>query len=640
MCLHKFLATLLAVPLLLALSLPALSQEASVIVPLEDIWADLKLAGQPAGYYHEKTERDEGGRILTFVETIVVINRLNSRVEIRTKSEYTESKDAQLLAIKSETSSSKQSTLMEVTVRDGSLLVRTTSGGKSYDRKVPYTGTLLGPEAARRAVLAGLKLPGDTISLQIFVPELGSVASVTRKAIGTEKLMIEGKQLSGLRVEDVIEKLPGKTNVWLDRAGRLLRQVQESPFGEVDIMRTVQKPTLADRLPVNPLPTEAYSRAVARANIRLPYERSIEQMKIRITHRKPELGWPDLEADNQRVLEKSPESLVLEIRRPTPRTTERGPLKSSSELAPFLGANPLIQSDDTGVKNILREIGSLDSDVFQASLALQRWTAENMKFDSGIAVASASEVARDRKGTCFGYSVLLGSLARAAGIPSRIKMGYVYASGIWGGHAWVEVLVGKDWIPIDAAVYSPGPADAARFSAFTSSLEEGISTGIGALAQLYGNVDIQILEYTLKGRCVTVPVDAPPYVTTDNTYRNQWLGLTVVKPDSFRFTRLDAVWPDYTIVAMDGPQHQTVEIQKLPYSPRSGTEPASYLRQVGITGVQKRVRVSDFLGLETSSPEDAGLSFVDEDQVWIVRAKGTDAPSVLHEVAFRMTLSR
>jgi Transglutaminase-like superfamily len=639
MCLHKSSTTLLAVLLLLALSLPALSQEASIIAPLEDIWADLKLAGQPAGYYHEKTERDEVGRILTLVETIVVINRLNSRVEIRTKSEYIKSKDAQLIAIKSETSSSKQSTLMEVTVGDGLLLIRTTSGGKSYDRKVPYTGTLLGPETVRRVVLAGLKLPGDTISLQIFVPELGSVASVTRKAIGTDKLMIEGKQLSGLRVEDVIEKLPGKTNVWLDSAGKLLRQVQESPFGEVDIIRTVQKPIQADQLSVNTLPTEAYSRAVARANIRLPHERLIEQMKIRITHRKPELGWPDLETDNQRVLEKTPESLILEIWRPTPKTKEREPLESRAELAPFLAANPLLQSDDMEVKRILREIGKLDSDVFQSSLALQRWTAENMKFDSGIAVVSASEVARDRKGTCFGYSVLLGSLARAAGIPSRFKMGYVYASGIWGGHAWVEVLVRNDWIPIDAAAYSPGPADAARFSAFTSSLEQGISTGIGALAQLYGNVDIQILEYTLKGRRVTVPAGAPPYVTTDNTYRNQWLGLTVVKPDSFRFTRLEAVWPDCTVVEMEGPKHQKVEVRKLPYSPQNGTDPAVYLRQAGISGVQKRKRVSDFRGLETNSPEDAGLSFVDEDEVWIVRVKGADAPSVLHEVAFRMKLS-
>jgi hypothetical protein len=248
--------------------------------------------------------------------------------------------------------------------------------------------------------------------------------------------------------------------------------------------------------------------------------------------------------------------------------------------------NGIPRSDDLGVQGIVREIAMLDSDVFQSSLILQKWTAENMKFDTGIAVASASEVARDRKGTCFGYSVLLGSLARAAGIPSRFRMGYVYVSGIWGGHAWVEVLVGGDWIPIDAAAYFPGPADAARFSAFTSSLEEGISTQIGALMQLNGNLDIQILEYTLRGRRTIVPVDAKPYVVNNNTYRSPWLGLTVVKPNSFQFTKLDAFWPDDTIVAMEGPQHQTVEIQKGGFS--TEYETAAHLRGSEIPGIQKK----------------------------------------------------
>jgi hypothetical protein len=127
-----------------------------------------------------------------------------------------------------------------------------------------------------------------------------------------------------------------------------------------------------------------------------------------------------------------------------------------------------------------------------------------MKFDAGIAVAPASEVVRDRRGTCFGYAMLLGSLARAAGIPSRVRMGFAYAHGVWGGHAWVDVLVGEEWIAMDAALESPGAADAARFSFFTSALEEGALAGVGALARLYGNVEIQILEYTLHGQRVSV----------------------------------------------------------------------------------------------------------------------------------------
>jgi hypothetical protein len=372
---------------------------------------------------------------------------------------------------------------------------------------------------------------------------------------------------------------------------------------------------------------------------RLPHERSIERMKIRIVHRKPELGWPDLETENQRVLVKTPESLVLEIWRPTPNSRASRPVQSNPELAPFLAANPLLQSDDAGVQSILHQVVGLDSDVFRSSLALQKWTAENMQFDTGIAVASASEVARDRKGTCFGYSVLLGSLARAAGIPSRFKMGYVYVDGIWGGHAWIEVLVGNDWIPIDAAAYSPWPADAARFSAFNSSLAEGLSTQMGALMQLYGSLDIQIIEYTLNGRRVAVPPDAKPYAVNGNTYRNPWLGLTVEKPDSLQFTKLDAVWPDYTIVAMEGLQHQTVEIQKLPYSPHDADDPARYLKLSGISGDPKSVLVSGFSGFEITSHSYAALSLINEDEVWLVRARGSNAPSLLHEVASRMEFS-
>ena len=605
----------------------------------EEVWASIKMAGQPVGYYHEKTETVKDGNISTSIEMVLIINRMNSKVEIRSKTQYEESKGGRLLAIKSESSSSNQATLMEVAVGDASLHVRTATGGKSYDREVPFSGALVGPDGMRRMSIAGLKSPGDRISTQTFMPELGGVASIVRKMAATEQLTIGGNQWSAIKVEDVVENLPGKTTTWVDNTGILLKQVQDSPFGEIEMIRTDQKQAQTAEMATGSLPAEAYGSTLARSNILLPHERSIERMKIRITHRKPELGWPNLEADNQRVLEKTPDSLVLEIWRPLPKTKTERPVKSIPELQPFLKPNPLLQSDDAGVQGILRQMGNLDSDVFSASRALQKWTAIHMQFDMGIAVASASEVARDRKGTCFGYSVLLGSLARAAGIPSRFRMGYVYLSGIWGGHAWVEVLVGNEWIPIDAAAYSKGPADAARFSAFTSSLEEGISTQIGALMQLYGNLDVKVLEYTLKGRRVAVPADAKPHEVNKNIYRNSWLGLTVVKPDRFQFTKLDAAWPDDTIVEIQGPKHQIIEIHKSLYSPQFETEPAEYLRRVGISGIQKNLKVSGFSGLEISSPDNAGLVIVDEDQVWVLKATGAEAPFWLHEITSRMKLT-
>jgi hypothetical protein len=613
----------------------ALTRETTT-VPSEHIWAVVKIAGQPAGYYHEKTETNQNGDISTWIEMVIIINRMNSKVEIRSNTQYEENQEGRLMAVKSESSSSRQSTLMEVAVGEGSLQVRTTSGDKSYDRKVRYSGVLSGQEGMRRISAERLKSPGDKISIQTFMPELGSVAAVIRRMISTEQLTIEGRQWPAIKVDDVVENLPGKTISWLDSEGRILKQVQDSPFGEIETVRTMQKPAQMEDAAAGRLPAEAYEGTLARSNILLPHERSIECMKIRITHKKPDLGWPNLEADNQRILEKTCESLVLEIRRSLPRMKAKRPVKSTPELEPFLNANPLLQSDDAGVQSILSGIKSLDGEVFRASLALQKWTEEHMQFDSGIAVVSASEVARDRKGTCFGYSVLLSSLARAAGIPSRIRMGYLYVSGIWGGHAWVDVLVGDQWVPIDAAAYSMGAADAARFSAFTSSLQEGISTQIGALMQLYGNLDIKVLEYTVKGRRIEVPADAKPYEVDKNIYRNPWLGLTVVKPNSFQFTKLDAVWPDDTVVEMEGPSHQIIEVQKSQYLPQFETRPAEYLRRAAISGVQYKIKISGSVGFEISSSEKAGLVILDEDQVWILKATGAEAPFWLSEVASRM----
>jgi hypothetical protein len=44
--------------------------------------------------------------------------------------------------------------------------------------------------------------------------------------------------------------------------------------------------------------------------------------------------------------------------------------------------------------------------------------------------------------------------------------------------------------------------------------------------------------------------------------------------------------------------------------------------------------------VEITSPEAAGLSFVDKDQVWTVKTKGANAPSLLHEVASSVKISQ
>lgn len=128
---------------------------------------------------------------------------------------------------------------------------------------------------------------------------------------------------------------------------------------------------------------------------------------------KPELGWPEFTSSHQRVIEQSKETVVLEIRQ---SSFNRLPTPGDAYLAP----NALFQSDDPTIVKIAREVAGSPPDAFK----LRDWTSKHVRFDAGIAIAPASEVMRNRGGTCFGYSMLLGALARAAGIPSRLQMGF------------------------------------------------------------------------------------------------------------------------------------------------------------------------------------------------------------------------
>ncbi|MGA7558499.1 MAG: transglutaminase-like domain-containing protein [Terriglobales bacterium] len=637
--LSKLLFLILAFFLSTKSNAAAQNAQPQTVDPAQGIRAVYRMAGQPTGSYREATTKSPDGTTVTSLESDLIFNRLGSKLEMKSTSQYNETGDGQLKAVASDISSSDQTTHMAVRVGDGTLQISTTTGGKTYERSAPFTGSLLGLEGARRLTVAQLHKPGDTVSYRTFSPELGAVVTITATLVSAEDVTIDQRPHPGLKLEETMSSMPGKITVWLDHEGWMLRQSMPTPLGDIEAIRTQsQEAELAGGQGAT-LPEETFSRSIVKANIRLPEERLIESIKLKITHHRPDLGWPELDADNQKVLEKTPAYVILQVTRLEPKQHGSRPAVDNASLAPYLAPNALLQSDDSNIKGIAASVAGNERDAWRAARALQQWTNENMHFDAGIAVAPASEVARDRRGTCFGYSMLLGSLTRAAGIPSRLRMGYVYAGGIWGGHAWIEVMIGRQWIPLDGALYAPGAADAARFSFFTSALEEGTLAQVGSLGQLFGNVDITILEYTVGGRSIVVPEDAKPFTITDDTYRNPWLGFSIVKPSSFKFSGFDLVWPQTTVVAMDGPENQRVEVENLSASlPSAKFDGEKYLRDAGITGTQGTRALAGHRAIIVSSDQEAGTVLADQGNVWVFTAQGPCAKRLLEQVISSVVL--
>lgn len=605
-----------------------------------EIHAVYLMSGQAMGSYSEKSEAASEGEIRTMIDSDLVFNRMGSKLEMKSSSQYVENGEAQLRMASGDVSSSEQATHIEASVESSSLLIRTTTGGKSYERKVALPGVLLGPEGARRLVLSRCHVAGDTVTYDSFFPELGSVVTITDVVVGMEDVATDQGKIPGLKIEQTVSVMPGKVTLWLDRDGWLLRQTVPGPFGDIEALRT-SAATLNGQVQGAALPEETFAQSIIKANVRLPEERFVDSIRLKIVHKQPELGWPNLESENQRVVEKTRDYLILEVTRPEPKVTQTVPIAVDAALAPYLSPNALLQSDDVNVQAIAKSVVGNERDAWKAARALQVWTNDHMKFDLGIAIAPASEVARDRRGTCFGYSVLLGALTRAAGIPSRLRMGYVYAGGIWGGHAWIDVRIGNDWIPLDGALYSPGPADAARFSLYTSALEEGTLTGFGSFAQLMGHVDIKILRYTIGVKTMDVPERAAPFMVEKNTYRNSWLGFSVVKPSLFQFTESDLSWPQTTVIAMRGPHGQKVEVANLSASvPTAESDGGELLRSNGITGQQYTMQIGGETAVAVSAVQKAGAVVIDRGNVWMISATGSDAKRLLKTVCSTIMLAR
>jgi transglutaminase-like putative cysteine protease len=115
------------------------------------------------------------------------------------------------------------------------------------------------------------------------------------------------------------------------------------------------------------------------------------------------------------------------------------------------------------------------------------------------AFSTATEALESREGDCTEHAVLFSALAKIAGIPTRLVTGLVYVGGpdgVFGYHEWDEVWVGDRWVMIDPT-FGQDIADPTHLK-FTEGLSDpdGLREAGIAAAELFGDMDLQVVEYT------------------------------------------------------------------------------------------------------------------------------------------------
>jgi hypothetical protein len=123
----------------------------------------------------------------------------------------------------------------------------------------------------------------------------------------------------------------------------------------------------------------------------------------------------------------------------------------------------------------------------EAARRLYEYVFQNVQKAPTIGIPNGLQVLRTMRGDCNEHTALFVTLARAAGIPSRIAAGVVNSPDLGQGfyyHAWPEVRLGPDeaWVAIDPTL-GEFPAHASHLKLVTGDLERQVEI-IGVIGRL------------------------------------------------------------------------------------------------------------------------------------------------------------
>lgn len=130
---------------------------------------------------------------------------------------------------------------------------------------------------------------------------------------------------------------------------------------------------------------------------------------------------------------------------------------------------------DQNIKLKAQQLAYGENDTYIIATKIANWVQEEIEYDLSTVFLNpdqkATEVFESKKGVCKELSIIYSSMLRSLDIPTRMVMGYAYTNSEdiidlvgsnWGGHAWVEVLIGDEWVPFDLTYQQYGYVDASH----------------------------------------------------------------------------------------------------------------------------------------------------------------------------------
>lgn len=135
------------------------------------------------------------------------------------------------------------------------------------------------------------------------------------------------------------------------------------------------------------------------------------------------------------------------VRYALPKSTLNTQLPAN--IVKFTQPENFIESHHHLIKDLAKELAKDHTTPIQFTKAAMKAVTNKMRYVRQEHERGAAYAIEKRVGDCTEYAALFTALCRANKIPARLEAGYAFDGKAWERHAWSEVWIRGQWIPVD-----------------------------------------------------------------------------------------------------------------------------------------------------------------------------------------------
>ncbi|MCD6023509.1 MAG: Transglutaminase-like superfamily protein [Fibrobacteria bacterium] len=222
---------------------------------------------------------------------------------------------------------------------------------------------------------------------------------------------------------------------------------------------------------------------------RVPVKPGATRLRLRLSLR----GGDSLPGALPGVVERGASWALVETRRASLPDSLK---KSPGAPAVYLASTPDLDLTDPLLRAKAAALKKGAPHAVETTRRIYGFVATSFQYKLGATLFGTSrEALRGLKGDCSEAAVLTAALLRAAGIPSRVTLGFATLDrGVFIGHAWAEAWIGGAWVGVDPALRQ-FPAGADRVALLRLSGEKRLQPlATNLMMRTLANLEIEITE--------------------------------------------------------------------------------------------------------------------------------------------------